>query len=245
MGRPVEDLATRTERQVDRTGQPHLWLGSISPERGTGRIKVGKVAVTAHRVAQELRTVKLVRLGGSRCASNPACVRVGHFGSNPPNRSIRNECNGRVMGRGRCVSCPRGSGTPGEPGPLGRRETFFRWARRRGITTVYPMADLRVADQHVPLDWTDATGSRGGDAAALDRYRGDARNSAPARAAAVTGVRRGEPVAIRHPAVAWSKSQVTLDSVVTLLREGEGHQDLPQQDLPHRRGNCRHVAAPL
>ncbi len=37
MGRPVEDLGARFERQVDRTGEHHLWLGGVNPERGTGR----------------------------------------------------------------------------------------------------------------------------------------------------------------------------------------------------------------
>ena len=54
MGRRVEDLATRFERLVDRTGEHHLWLGSVNPDRGTGRIKVDKVEMTAHRVAWEL-----------------------------------------------------------------------------------------------------------------------------------------------------------------------------------------------
>jgi integrase len=80
MGRRVEDLATRFERQVDRTGEHHLWLGSINPERGTGRIKVGKVAMTAHRVAWELEhgpvgpTQRVLT-----CSSNPTCVRVDHL----------------------------------------------------------------------------------------------------------------------------------------------------------------------
>jgi hypothetical protein len=54
MGRPAEDLATRFERLVDRTGEHHLWLGSVNPTRGTGRIKVGNVTMTAHRVAWEV-----------------------------------------------------------------------------------------------------------------------------------------------------------------------------------------------
>ena len=80
MGRPVEDLAARFERQVDRTGEHHLWLGSVNPERGTGRIKVGNVAMTAYRVAWELVHGPL---GPAQrvlvCASNPACVRVDHL----------------------------------------------------------------------------------------------------------------------------------------------------------------------
>ena len=80
MGRPVEDLAARFERQVDRTGKHHLWLGSVNRERGTGRIKVGNVAMTAHRVAWELVHGPL---GPAQrvlvCASNPACMRVDHL----------------------------------------------------------------------------------------------------------------------------------------------------------------------
>src|SRR5271170_2247202 len=80
MGRPVEDLATRFERLVDRTGDHHLWLGSINADRGTGRMKVGNVAMTAHRVAWELAhgalspTERVVA-----CTANPACVRVDHL----------------------------------------------------------------------------------------------------------------------------------------------------------------------
>ena len=54
MGRRVEDLAKRFERQVDRSGEHHLWLGAINPARGTGRLKVDEVTMTAHRVAWEL-----------------------------------------------------------------------------------------------------------------------------------------------------------------------------------------------
>jgi integrase len=93
MGRPVEDLATRFERLVDRTGVHHLWLGSINPSRGTGRIKVGNVAMTAHRVAWEL--VNGALSPGERvvaCPANPACVCVGHLTlegtlASPPSRA--------------------------------------------------------------------------------------------------------------------------------------------------------------
>ncbi len=80
MGRPVEDLATRFERHVDRTHEHHLWLGSINPERGTGRINVNKVEMTAHRVAWELENGAL--LPNARvlaCSGNPACVRLDHL----------------------------------------------------------------------------------------------------------------------------------------------------------------------
>src|ERR1700677_3120984 len=80
MGRPVEDLATRFERLVDRAGDHHLWLGSVNPSRGTGRIKVGSVSMTAHRVAWEL--VNGTLSPSQRvvaCTANPACVRIEHL----------------------------------------------------------------------------------------------------------------------------------------------------------------------
>jgi integrase len=80
MARPIVDLATRFEQLVDRSGEHHMWLGSIHAERGTGRIKVNKAVVTAHRVAWELahgplppKTLVLA------CPVNPACVRVDHL----------------------------------------------------------------------------------------------------------------------------------------------------------------------
>src|SRR5580693_2327085 len=80
MGRPVEDRATRFERQVDRSGEHHVWLGSVNPERGTGRIKVGNTAMTAHRVAWELAHGALEPTQRVlMCPSNPACVRVDHL----------------------------------------------------------------------------------------------------------------------------------------------------------------------
>jgi integrase len=80
VARPIADLATRFERQVDRTGEHHLWLGSINPERGTGRIKVNKVVVTAHRVAWELARGSLPpKALVLACPVNPACVRPDHL----------------------------------------------------------------------------------------------------------------------------------------------------------------------
>jgi hypothetical protein len=78
-GRPVEDLAKRFERLVDRTGEHHLWLGSVNPTRGTGRIKVGNVAMTAHRVAWELANGALPPNERVACTANPACVRIDHL----------------------------------------------------------------------------------------------------------------------------------------------------------------------
>ncbi|HEY5383906.1 MAG TPA: site-specific integrase [Acidimicrobiales bacterium] len=80
MGRKAEDLATRFERLVDRTGEHHLWLGSVNPERGTGRMKVDNVERTAHRVAWELaRGALSSKKRVLTCESNPACVRVEHL----------------------------------------------------------------------------------------------------------------------------------------------------------------------
>ena len=80
MGRKVEDLATRFERLVDRTGEHHLWLGSVNPDRGTGRMKVDKVEMTAHRVAWELAHGALPPTKRVlACATTPVCVRVDHL----------------------------------------------------------------------------------------------------------------------------------------------------------------------
>ena len=94
MARPVKDLATRFERLVDRTGEHHLWLGSVNPARGTGRIKVGNVAMTAHRVAWELAHGALPpNERVVACAANPACVRIDHLSlegtpaASPPTRA--------------------------------------------------------------------------------------------------------------------------------------------------------------
>lgn len=80
MGRKPEDLAARFERQVDRTGEHHVWLGSVNPERGTGRMKVDNVERTAHRVAWELeRGAPSSNERVLTCEANPACVRVDHL----------------------------------------------------------------------------------------------------------------------------------------------------------------------
>jgi integrase len=129
MGRPVEDLGTRFERLVDRTGEHHLWLGSINPERGTGRIKVGNVAMTAHRVAWELVHGAV----GSNeriltCASNPACVRVDH---------LRLESSERVDQK-RLQRARKGSGSMRlvRPGKWELRVSLGRWedGRPRSFT---------------------------------------------------------------------------------------------------------------
>src|ERR1700677_1013813 len=80
MGRKVEDLAARFERLVDRTGEHHLWLGSLNRDRETGRIKVGNTVATAHRVAWELGHGPLLpKQRVVTCPSYPACVRLEHL----------------------------------------------------------------------------------------------------------------------------------------------------------------------
>jgi hypothetical protein len=80
MGRPAEDLATRFERQVDRTAEHHMWLGGINTDRGTGRIKVNSVYVTAHRVAWELANGPLPEKARVLAGTvNPACVSLDHL----------------------------------------------------------------------------------------------------------------------------------------------------------------------
>lgn len=73
-------LAERFERQVDRTGHHHIWLGARNPSRGTGRMKVDGKDSTAHRVAWELALGALP--SGAKvtpCAEEPACVRIDHL----------------------------------------------------------------------------------------------------------------------------------------------------------------------
>jgi len=76
----MASLAERFETQVDRSGEHHLWLGAVNPERGTGRLKVDGRQVTAHRLAWELAHGPLPP--GTRvlaCAEEPACVRLVHL----------------------------------------------------------------------------------------------------------------------------------------------------------------------
>ena len=93
----------RFERQVDRTGPHHLWLGAKNPSRGTGRLKVAGRQTTAHRYAWEL--VNGETPPGARviaCPGDPACVRVDHL-SLVDNRSRPTE----TLGENSRVSEPR------------------------------------------------------------------------------------------------------------------------------------------
>ena len=92
---------------------------------------------------------------------------------------------------------------------------FFRWARRRGVTTRNPMADFQLptstyrSNRRTPPEIDEVT-------LLLSTAAEVTPEIAPLLVlAAVTGVRRGELVAIRRSAVTWSKNQVTIDSAVT------------------------------
>ncbi len=92
---------------------------------------------------------------------------------------------------------------------------FFRWAKRRGIVTRNPMADFQL-----PTSTYRSTGGTPPEVEEVTLLLSTATEVMPEIApllvlAAVTGVRRGELVAIRRSAVSWSKSQVTIDSAVT------------------------------
>jgi hypothetical protein len=133
MGRKVEDLATRFERLLDRTGEHHLWLGSVNPDRGTGRMKVVKVEMTAHRVAWELAHGALSPTQRVlTCATNPACVRVDH---------LRVEGATEASPR-RSTRARKGTGSMRvvRPGMWELRVTIGRWenGRQRSLTRTVP-----------------------------------------------------------------------------------------------------------
>ncbi|MGH3849256.1 MAG: hypothetical protein ACRDRT_06085, partial [Pseudonocardiaceae bacterium] len=76
----MQALSVRFERNVDRSGDHHLWTAALDAVRGTGRLKVQGRNVTAHRVAWELAHGPLS--GTARvlaCPDEPACVRLDHL----------------------------------------------------------------------------------------------------------------------------------------------------------------------
>lgn len=76
----MTDLATRFEKNVDRSGEHHRWTGAIDATRGTGRVKVRGKNFTAHRVAWELANGPLpAKQRVLACSADPACVRVDHL----------------------------------------------------------------------------------------------------------------------------------------------------------------------
>jgi integrase len=146
MGRPVEDLATRFERQVNRTGEHHVWLGGINPERSTGRIKVNKVEMTSHRVAWELANGPLP--SNARvlaCTGNPACVRLDH---------LRLEGTPATSNSARQTRARKGTGSMRmmRPGTWELRMTVGRWDDGRPRTlnrTVSANSEAEAAAQLV------------------------------------------------------------------------------------------------
>ena len=140
MGRKVEDVATRFERLVDRSGEHHLWLGSVNPDRGTGRMKVDNVERTAHRVAWELANGPLrPNQRVLTCATNPACVRVEHLrlegatedGARPRPRARKGTGSIRLV----------------RPGTWELRVTMGRWqnGRPRSFTRTVPTKSKALA----------------------------------------------------------------------------------------------------
>lgn len=65
---------------MDRTGEHHLWTGARDAVRGTGRLKVGRKSITAHRHAWELAHGPLPTFARVlACPDEPACVRLDHL----------------------------------------------------------------------------------------------------------------------------------------------------------------------
>lgn len=76
----MEDPVRRFERHVDRSGEHHLWTGARDATRGTGRLKVGRKSITAHRHAWELAHGPLPASAKVlACREEPACVRIDHL----------------------------------------------------------------------------------------------------------------------------------------------------------------------
>jgi len=70
----------RFDALVDRSGEHHIWMGAINPERGTGRAKVKGRQMTAHRLAWELAHGSLPASARVlTCPDEPACVRIDHL----------------------------------------------------------------------------------------------------------------------------------------------------------------------
>jgi integrase len=111
-------LQARFDARVDRSGDHHLWLGSIHPRRRTGQLKVDGRVVTAHRVAWELQHGSLHE--GQRvraCPDEPACVNVDHLslvgvGTAPP--AVIAESGSSSSGNRRNA---RGAGSKRQRGP--------------------------------------------------------------------------------------------------------------------------------
>ena len=92
---------------------------------------------------------------------------------------------------------------------------FFRWAKRNGITSRNPMADFQL-----PTSTYRSSERTPPEIEELSLLLATAVEVTPDIApvlvlGAVTGVRRGELVAIPRSAVEWKKNQITIDTAVT------------------------------
>lgn len=92
---------------------------------------------------------------------------------------------------------------------------FFRWAKRRGMTSRNPMVDFQV-----PTSTYRSQARTPPEVEELSLLLSTAVQETPDIApllvlAAVTGIRRGELVGIPMSAVAWKKNQITVASAIT------------------------------
>ena len=99
---------------------------------------------------------------------------------------------------------------------------FFRWAKRRGMTTRDPMAEFEV-----PISTYRSKQRRAPEVEELTLLLSAAVDVVPDIApllvlGAVTGMRRGELVAIRRTAVAWARNRITVDSAISQSGQVKG-----------------------
>lgn len=95
-------LPQRFERNVDRSGEHHLWTGTTRLDRGTGRLKVRGRDTSAHRVAWELvHGVLPPEVRVIACPSEPRCVRLEHLSldRDVDDRPTENDSGYRRRGR--------------------------------------------------------------------------------------------------------------------------------------------------
>ena len=72
-------LIDRFEAKVDRSGEHHLWTGSMEAD-GTGKLKVDGKAVTAQRVAWDLlQGPEAPGLEVMACPETTASLRIEHL----------------------------------------------------------------------------------------------------------------------------------------------------------------------
>ena len=92
---------------------------------------------------------------------------------------------------------------------------FFRWAKRRGMTTRNPMAEFQLPTSTFRSSERTPPEIRGTVPAPVDGGGDDPRHRPAPGLGAVTGIRRGELVGITRSGVAWRKNQITIASAIT------------------------------